>query len=168
MFGVNPEQKDFRYYTGCIEAIAQNSKDAKVFCLIHKMDLVGEEVRDKVFDERAAMIREASMGLDVRCYGTSIWDETLYRAWSAIVYSLIPNIGRLQKHLDEFCRICDADEVVLFERATFLVISDSRRREHRDVHRFEKVSNIIKQFKLSCLKTQASFQGLKVKNSAFT
>ena len=41
-------------------------------------------------------------------------------------------------------------QVVLFERATFLVISSATRREHRDIHRFEKISNIIKQFKLSC------------------
>lgn len=41
-------------------------------------------------------------------------------------------------------------KVLLFERATFLVISHTERRMHRDPHRFEKVSNIIKQFKLSC------------------
>lgn len=44
----------------------------------------------------------------------------------------------------------DGDEVLLFERATFLVISHCQRIEHHDIHRFEKVSNIIKQFKLSC------------------
>ena len=49
------------------------------------------------------------------CYATSIWDETLYKAWSSIVYSLIPNISTLESNLEDFCRICDADEVVLFE-----------------------------------------------------
>jgi Ras-related GTP-binding protein A/B len=57
------------------------------------------------------------------CFATSIWDETLYRAWSAIVYSLIPNVGILKSQLDDFRTICGADEIVLFERATFLVIS---------------------------------------------
>lgn len=47
--------------------------------------------------------------------------------------------------------MCDADEVVLFEKSTFLVISNSTRKAHGDVHRFEKVSNIVKQFKLSCM-----------------
>lgn len=75
---------------------------------------------------------------------------SFFKAWSAIVYSLIPNIKDLESHLSEFCEICDSDEVVLFERATFLVIATATRTEHRDVHRFEKVSNIIKQFKLSC------------------
>lgn len=44
----------------------------------------------------------------------------------------------------------ECDEVLLFERATFLIISYSERIKHRDGQRFEKVSNIIKRFKLSC------------------
>lgn len=36
------------HFDGCIEAIEQNSPNAKVFALIHKMDLVPEEQREKV------------------------------------------------------------------------------------------------------------------------
>ena len=71
------------------------------------------------------------------------------------MYSLIPNVRELERHLSHFADIIDADEVLLFERATFLVISHCQRRAHKDVHRFEKVSNIIKQFKLSCSKLAA-------------
>jgi Ras-related GTP-binding protein A/B len=60
---------------------------------------------------------------DICCFGTSIWDETLYRAWSQIVYSLIPNVKLLETQLGDFAGNCGADEVVLFEKATFLVIS---------------------------------------------
>jgi Ras-related GTP-binding protein A/B len=42
------------------------------------------------------------------------------------------------------------------------------RTEQYDSHRFERTSNIIKQFKLSCSKTQSQFLGMEVKNSAFT
>jgi len=63
---------------------------------------------------------------------------------------LIPNVAELEGSLQQFSTIIDADEVILFEKATFLVISHCQRKEHRDAHRFEKVSNIIKQFKLSC------------------
>ena len=56
---------------------------------------------------------------------------------------------------------------MLFERATFLVISHNSRKIHRDDHRFEKISNIIKQFKLSCSKAQAQFQSMEVRNSQF-
>jgi Ras-related GTP-binding protein A/B len=82
--------------------------------------------------------------MKITCFKTSIWDETLYKAWSSIVYSLIPNIKTIEANLDNFTQICGADEVVLFERATFLVIAHSTCKEHHDVHRFEKISNIIK------------------------
>ena len=150
-------EEDFKYYERCIQAIVDNSNNARVFVLIHKMDLIPEDQRDRVFAERTELIKSRSYGLEVVTFRTSIWDETLYKAWSSIVYSLIPNIKKLESHLNDFCRICAADEVVLFERATFLVISSATHREHRDVHRFEKISNIIKQFKLSCSKTQLQF-----------
>ena len=42
------KDKDMHYYQDCLEAILEYSKDAKIFCLIHKMDLVQEGSRDKV------------------------------------------------------------------------------------------------------------------------
>lgn len=36
------------YYQSCLEAILQSSPEAKIFCLIHKMDLVQEDQRDLV------------------------------------------------------------------------------------------------------------------------
>jgi len=231
------------------------------------MDLVAEEERELILDDRKRLIEESCVGVGVQhfqCFGTSIWDETLYKAWSEIVTNLVPNIGVLESHLSDFCRICDADEVVLFERATFLVISHAQAKkdtiddggkqrqqsliksgdegdnenkedtaedaggggdddavvEHQmstspnstgtppinnptpsppgspggnikdnqqlatkgassnqisssstpqfDAHRFEKISNIVKQFKLSCGKAQSQFQGMDVCNSKFT
>lgn len=85
-------------------------------------------------------------------------DNFSVKAWSSIVYSLIPNVRQLENNLAEFAHIIDADEVLLFERATFLVVSHAQRKTHKDPHRFEKVSNIIKQFKLSCSKLAAQFQ----------
>ena len=51
---------------------------------------------------------------------SGIWDETLYKAWSSIVYMLIPNVKEMECSLNEFAEILDADEVLLFEKATFL------------------------------------------------
>ena len=81
---------------------------------------------------------------NVDCFSTSIWDETLYKAWSQIVGFLMPNIQVLEKNLQTFCEVIGADEVVLFERSTFLVISHYDTCNHGDEHRFEKISNIIK------------------------
>ena len=41
-------EKDMHYYQSCLEAILQNSSKAKVFCLVHKMDLVQEDQRERV------------------------------------------------------------------------------------------------------------------------
>jgi len=162
-------QKDLHHYRSCLEAILQNSKDAKIFCLIHKMDLVPEDQREQIFLQRETELKQVSIPLKIQCFRTSIWDETLYKAWSSIVYSLIPNVQLLESHLGKFCNICEADEVVLFERATFLVISHATSaKDHKDVHRFEKISNIVKQFKLSCSKSQAQFMSMEVKNSSFS
>ena len=40
--------------------------------------------------------------------------------------------------------------------------------EQYDCDRFERISNIVKQFKISCSKTHSQFQGMEVKNSHFT
>ncbi|CAI9725883.1 ras-related GTP-binding protein A [Octopus vulgaris] len=160
-------EKDMHYYQSCLEAILQNSPEAKVFCLIHKMDLVHEDQRDIIFHEREDDLKRLSKPLQCTCFATSIWDETLYKAWSSIVYQLIPNVHQLETNLAHFADAIDAEEILLFERATFLVISYWQRKPHRDVHRFEKISNIIKQFKLSCTKVAASFQSMEVRNSRF-
>uniref|UniRef100_A0A2M3ZJ39 Putative gtp-binding protein n=1 Tax=Anopheles braziliensis TaxID=58242 RepID=A0A2M3ZJ39_9DIPT len=160
-------EKDMHYYQSCLEALLLNSPNAKIFCLVHKMDLVAEEQRDVIFKEREHDLKRCSLPLECTAFRTSIWDETLYRAWSSIVYQLIPNVKALEHSLNYFANVVDADEVLLFERATFLVISHCQRKQHRDSHRFEKVSNIIKQFKLSCSKLGAKFSSMEVRNSVF-
>jgi len=159
--------KDMHYYQSCLEAILHNSPDARIFCLIHKMDLVQEDSRDLIFKERVEDLTRLSKPLECVCFATSIWDETLYKAWSSIVYMLIPNVNAIEEYLHRFAELLDADEVLLFERATFLVISHCQLKPHRDHHRFEKISNIVKQFKLSCSKVAASFQSMEVRNQYF-
>lgn len=159
--------RDLHYYQSCLEAMLHNSPDSKVFCLIHKIDLVHDNQRDVIFKDRSEQIQNLSKPLEVTCFKTSIWDETLYKAWSSIVYQLIPNVRELEQSLSLFATLMDGDEVLLFERATFLVISHCQRKEHRDIHRFEKISNIIKQFKLSCSKVAAAFHSMEVRNSQF-
>jgi Ras-related GTP-binding protein A/B len=75
--------QDMSTFSTCMDAIKQNSPTAKVFCLIHKMDLIrgtGGE-RTKIFDERRAGLEKIGADLNVAltCFGTSIWDETLYK-----------------------------------------------------------------------------------------
>ncbi|KAL1915369.1 uncharacterized protein VTP21DRAFT_6827 [Calcarisporiella thermophila] len=161
-------EKDMDYYQGCLEAIMNNSKDAKIFCLVHKMDLIPEEQRQQTFEQRYQELKTRSEPLRITAFATSIWDETLYMAWSQIINSLIPNIGLFVRHLDHFCALAGADEVILFERKTFLEVAHSSRKSHPDPHRFEKISNIVKQFKFSCSKIGTSFDSLTIRRKPFS
>lgn len=66
----------------------------------------------------------------------------------------------------------EAQEVVLFERTTFLVISHatavSQPPGSMDPQRFEKISNIVKQFKLSCAKIQSQFTAFELRTTLFS
>jgi len=69
--------RDLQYYKSCADAIAQFSPSAKVFCLLHKMDLIAEDQRDAVFSQKEQDIKQSSTAAHVSCFKTSIWDETL-------------------------------------------------------------------------------------------
>ncbi|KAI8972715.1 Gtr1/RagA G protein conserved region-domain-containing protein [Pilobolus umbonatus] len=159
--------KDIHYYQSCLESILTYSPDAKVFCLMHKMDLIQEDKRVKMFERQRVELEIRSEPLQIQVFQTSIWNETLYAAWSEIIQCVIPNITLLQTNLDSFCKISGADEIIMFERSTFLVLANSARIHHPDIHRFEKISCIIKQFNLCTRKEKYSKQ-MEIKGSNFT
>ena len=43
---------DLNYYKSCLVALTELSKKAKIFCLIHKMDLLADVQREKSFMEK--------------------------------------------------------------------------------------------------------------------
>jgi Ras-related GTP-binding protein A/B len=70
--------KDLEYYRDCLDGVRSYSSDAKVFLLIHKMDLARES-RQVVYERKLKELQEASGDADIRAFGTSIYDETLYK-----------------------------------------------------------------------------------------
>ena len=162
--------QDLEHYESCLQALTDLSSKSKIFCLVHKMDLVPDADRESRFIEKRNRIMDVTkpeFKSKLECFKTSIWDETLYKAWSTIVSIMIPNIVQLRQSLEQVCKSLNANEVVLFEKSTFLVISHYDAKNHEDVHRFEKISNIIKQFKLSCIKTNYKFVSMVVRNEKF-
>jgi len=167
----NQVDADLDDYRQCVRHLGQYSPQAKLFCLIHKMDLIPRDEKKRIFTGISTQLKTDSLPFKPTCYQTSIWEETLYKAWSSIIYSLIPNADLIKLHLTEFMNITEAEEVVLFEKATFLDISHTtqpRGKElYSDAHRFEKISNIIKLFKLSCIKSGTGLKAMKFHNSEF-
>lgn len=70
--------QDLAYYKECLNALRKYSPDAAVFLLIHKMDLV-RPPKEAVLEKKAAELRSASGEMEIEVFGTSIYDESLYK-----------------------------------------------------------------------------------------
>ncbi|KAL9715351.1 GTP-binding protein gtr1 [Leucoagaricus gongylophorus] len=169
--------KDLKYYRDCLDGLRYHSPEAAIFILIHKMDLVREP--QQILDKRRQELEEASGDVPISLFGTTIFDQTLYKAWSNIVHTLIPNASILSKHLAIFAQACGATEVILFERTTFLVIATSSSgtgvassavptyakdgSDHRlEPTRYERTSELIKSFKCTCSRVREQFHALEL------
>lgn len=164
----NDMSREISYFKNSIDSLKLMSSNAKVYCLIHKMDLILPNDRTAVFTKTTNQLRHlAGTEVDMEFFQTSIWDETLYKAWSRIVHSLMPNMDVLEKELKFIGETIEADEVVLFEKSTFLLISNYSNKLNIDSLRFEKISNIVKQFKLGLSREHNTFTALDVCTSSF-
>jgi len=154
------------------------------------MDLV-REPKSTTFEKKRDELQKASRDVAITVFGTSIFDESLYRAWSSIVHTLIPNAAVLSRHLTKFADGCSATEVILFERTTFLVIATSSPSKSTpdvsssspsspasslssfDFHqmnpkRYERTSELVKAFKWSCSRVREEFHALEMDMYDFT
>ena len=159
--------KEFSNFKNTVESLNQLSPQAKIYVLIHKSDLIPPNERTSVYTKTSTALKTIAGSMSTECFLTSIWDETLYKAWSKIVHSLMPNMVLLEKELSFIAETIEADEIVLFEKSTFLVIAHATRKTFSDTLRFEKISNIVKQFKLGVNREHNTFNTLDLKTSSF-
>lgn len=175
--------KDIEIFVKALTNLQKFSPDAKIFVLLHKMDLVQLDKREELFHIMMDKLQKISNPFQFKLVGfpTSIWDESLYKAWSQIVCSLIPNMNLFNSNLLKFNEVLDAEEIILFEKTTFLVISSTASIQRQtqthnstlssnsldalDPKRFEKISNIIKTYKQSLGKLRSNFQNLVIRGS---
>lgn len=143
-------ERDLDTYNAIIKALKEFSPNAFVFCLVHKLDLIQNEHRQRIFEERATLIKSRSEDFDIIAFGSSIWDQSLYKAWAGIVHRLIPNLSIIEKFLAAFARRIEAEEVILFEQSTFLMVTSVTSvigNLNPIFDRHERLSNIMKAFK---------------------
>jgi Ras-related GTP-binding protein A/B len=147
--------RDLETYNAIIKALKEHSPTAYVFVLVHKMDLIQSEHRSRLYDERSKLIRDRSEGLDIDTFASSIWDQSLYKAWAGIVHKLIPNLAKIEKFLGILATFTKAEEIILFERTTFLTVTSfvsDIGKMNPNFDRHERLSNIMKTFKHSIAK----------------
>lgn len=171
--------KDIEIFVKSLTNLQKFSPGAKIFILLHKMDLVQIDKREELFQIMMEKLQKISNPYLFKLVGfpTSIWDESLYKAWSQIVCLLIPNMNLFNNNLLKFNKILDAEEIILFEKTTFLVISSTSSIQPAadngggqssvslDPKRFEKISNIIKTYKQSISKLRTNFQNLIIRGN---
>lgn len=163
--------KDIETFQKTLTLLAEHLPDCKIFILLHKMDLVQVDKRDELFTimMKTLQTQSTKFGFDIRGFPTSIWDELLYKAWLSIVCLLIPNMANFETKLSKFNEILGADEIILFEKTTFLVIAHFGGsvgvKTDLDPKRFEKISNIIKTYKQSVSKLRSHFSSLVLHGS---
>jgi Ras-related GTP-binding protein A/B len=112
-------------YEKTLSFLIKYSPTAKVFVLIHKMDLAQD--RQKKFAIAKNTIMSCSGAEHVlECFPTTIWDPTLYQAWATMVQTVVPDLGVLTESLERFGSIIECDEIILFEKSTFLIIGNKK------------------------------------------
>lgn len=172
---------DMINFTATLRALHEHSPKSKVFVLVHKMDLIPPESKQKVFqqrtdDVRARCLEEGFAGEQVDAWATSIWDQSLYRAWTQVIYYLIPNAATIESMLGNLAELLDARELTLYERTTCLAITHiTRGAEALNPYadRFERISSILKTHKHSMAKhtgmlaAEAGFAEMQIKTGAF-
>jgi Ras-related GTP-binding protein A/B len=82
--GARDAAKDAEYYRDCLDALQKYSPETAVFLLVHKMDLVTGD-KSAVLERRTRELQTESGNVPVKVFGTSIYDETLYKVRPAFL-----------------------------------------------------------------------------------
>jgi Ras-related GTP-binding protein A/B len=157
---------DILYFNKCVQSLEEHSPDAKIFVLIHKMDLICDDRKQIVFNTKKKEIEENSGNFNVTCFPTTIWEHSLFKAWSCIMRSITMNIEKLRKGLEILTEACGAEKIILFEKNSFLYICNSGKNEDEKI--YESFSRIIKKMKLSFMKNDKQFINMKLELKNFS
>jgi Ras-related GTP-binding protein A/B len=103
------------------------------------MDLIADHRKQIVFEKRKKEISDRSGKFSLTCFPTSIWEVTLYKAWTEIVSTLIMDMDTLKTKLANFSEACGAEEVILFEKSTFLLTCHHSNKPNNDDQRYKLI-----------------------------
>lgn len=183
VFDVSSEHpsSDMLSFASTIRALHEFSPNSKIFVLVHKMDLIVQAQKTIFFQEKSKEVRttceQEDFGAEqVGLWPTSIWDQSLYRAWTQVIYFLVPNATVMEDMLSKLADLIDARELILYERTTCLVVTHISRgsgEKNPFADRFERLSSILKTHKHSMAKhtgamaSEVSFMEMQIKTASF-
>jgi len=170
---------DMIHFEEILDALRIWSPSAVVYTLLHKTDLLtssGHTFQMVLKERKLEVEKRAIPTLISHTFATSIWDESLYRAWSAIFHGLLPTVKLIESQLGKLCQAVGANEVALFEPNTLLLLAHhsqhvSGRGHHHTPdhqHRHEKLSIIVKRFRMACISGSIAPKRVRVRTGGPT
>ncbi|KAI3378502.1 hypothetical protein SNEBB_008588 [Seison nebaliae] len=165
--------KQKKYFLRCLECVEAMSPETKVYVLIHKMDLIENEKQNKEFRGMRDDIKAAVKGKyhkEIKYFATTIWNESLYLAWSAILHDQIKDIDKIEKLINRLLDVLDAEEIILLEKCTLLVIASVHinskgEKKQNDLKKNEQISDMVKKFKVNCRNMNTLFLSIEYRNN---
>ena len=151
-------EKEQAYFTQIIGKVSEYSKGANIFCLLHKMDLIPPCRKADFQRERFQRIHnyhlqhgsKAAIG-QIQFFGTSIWDESLFKAWSAIICTIIPNLHTLEGEVQAVQRQFGSlriEQTAVFDKSSMLLLAVwPPVAVEEEQCNWEQFSSIIKQYR---------------------
>ena len=70
----------------------------------------------------------------IQIFMTTLWNESLYKAWSVILQNILPDIKLLNLSLKKLSELVDCDIIYLMEKFTLLKIGAFCKDESKSEH----------------------------------
>ena len=128
------------------------------------MDKVDQRKRNEIFQNRVKQFELKAGSFIINCFPTSIWENTLYKAWSDILGRIIRNNLKIKELLGKYALATQVDDVALFEKNTFLCISSFNNKNIKDNERYENICGVMKKFRNTCRMEGKKFNNFLIKN----
>ncbi|KAK4189591.1 hypothetical protein QBC35DRAFT_380043 [Podospora australis] len=125
-------QDDFSEATHRLSMVVLNLRrdypHINIEVFVHKVDALAEDYRqDIVRDVRMQIADELGDNgveeLNMRFHATSIYDHSIFQAFSKVIQQLIPRLGQLEAMLTNLCRSCRFEKAYLFDVNTKIYIA---------------------------------------------
>lgn len=130
-----------------VEFLLRHSPEAILTVLLHKYDAarLGEPTSSPL-RESEGRIKIMALPLLASCYHTSIWDESLYKAWASIVTGIIgsSSIGNIKTELGRLAERLRCQEVIMIDAGSNLVLAHTtiKYRHHQSASQPRSTINI--------------------------
>jgi Ras-related GTP-binding protein A/B len=103
-------------------------KSNKIYCFLHKMDLFPN--RDERFTTLTQFFREDPVSkeenFDIQFYSTSIFDSSIFSAWTKVIQTIMPKSSKLNLLAQELKEDLGLYAVLIIEKRTGLPICNSK------------------------------------------